>query len=157
MDFIADYLFYGSTGIVQRATAATGADLNGTFVTYHDPGVFLITSSGGDEAAARAAVDAALAKMRTPLDPATFAAARRQFVYHILSDSATPQTLADTYGWYSVEGNTEYAPAGPETGGPYFAAASSLTPEFVAATAIKYLGRSAVTINVTAARAPAPL
>ena len=66
-DFIADYLFYPESGLVQKAVRGTGASLTGTFVTYHDPGVFLMTSAGGDQAAARAAVDAALAAIRKPL------------------------------------------------------------------------------------------
>ena len=39
---------------------AVPVSLVGTFVTYHDPGVFLLTSAGGDQPAVRAAVDAAL-------------------------------------------------------------------------------------------------
>ena len=89
-DFIADYLFYPDTGVVQKAVRNAGTSLVGTFVTYHDPGVFLLTASGGDQAAARAAVDAALLAIRRPLDAAAFAAARHQFIYHILSDDETP-------------------------------------------------------------------
>jgi len=92
-------------GSVQKAVRNSGSSLVGTFVTYHDPGVFLLTSAGGDQAAVHAAVAAALVAIRRPLDAATFAAAQRQFVYHILSDAETPSALADTYGWYAVEGN----------------------------------------------------
>jgi predicted Zn-dependent peptidase len=158
-DFIADYLFYPDTGIVQTAVRDTGASLTGTFVTYHDPGVFLLTSVGGDQAAVHVAVDAALLAIRRPMAPAAFEAARRKFVYHILSDAETPSTLADTYGWYAVEGNPEYAPGEGGTTGRYLTAAASLTPEFVAATAAKYLDRPGASIAVgpaTPAPAPAP-
>ena len=82
------------------------------------------------------------------LDPVTFEAARRRFVYHILSDAETPSTLADTYGWYSVEGNPAYAPGEGGSAGRYLSAAAALTPEFVAATAAKYLDRPGATITV---------
>lgn len=150
-DFIADYLFYPDTGTVQKAIRDSGSTLVGTFVTYHDPGVFLLTSTGGDQRAVRAAVDAGLQAIRRPLDAAAFAAARNQFVYHILSDDETPAALADTYGWYAVEGNPNYAPGEGGTDGRYLAAAFSLTPEFVAATAAKYLNRPGVAITVVAA------
>jgi zinc protease len=147
-DFIADYLFYPETGTVQKAARESGASLVGTFVTYHDPGVFLLTSTGGDEAAVRAAVDTALLAIRRPLGSAAFEAARHQFTYHILSDGETPGALADTYGWYSVEGNPAYAPGDGGTAGPYLASVASLTPEFVAATAAKYLDRPGVVISI---------
>jgi predicted Zn-dependent peptidase len=147
-DFIADYLFYPDTGSVQKAVRNSGSSLVGTFVTYHDPGVFLLTSAGGDQAAVHAAVDAALDAIRRPLDAAAFATARRQFLYHILSDAETPSALADTYGWYAVEGNPSYAPGEGGATGRYLSAAAALTPEFVAATAAKYLDRPGAAINV---------
>jgi len=150
-DFIADYLFYPDTGVVQKAVRDSGSSVVGTFVTYHDPGVFLLTSSGGNQTVVRAAVDAALTTIRQPLDAATFSAARNQFIYHILSDGETPSALADTYGWYAVEGNASYAPGEDGTAGQYLAAAASLTPEFVAATAAKYLDRPGASITVVPA------
>ena len=150
-DFIADYLFYPDTGSVQQAVRNSGSTLVGTFVTYRDPGVFLMTSTGGDQTAVRAAVDAALLAIRRPLAPTAFEAARRQFVYHILSDDETPSALADTYGWYAVEGNPDYAPGEGGPAGRYLAAAAALTPEFVAATAAKYLDRPGAAITVAPA------
>jgi zinc protease len=147
-DFIADYLFYPQTGTVQKAVAASGASVVGTFITYHDPGVFLITSVDGDQRAVGPAVDAALAGIRRPLDAAAFEAARRQFVYHILSDDETASDLADTYGWYAVEGNPQYAPGEGGPAGRYLADAASLTPEFVAATAAKYLDRPGAKVTI---------
>jgi predicted Zn-dependent peptidase len=141
LDFITDYLFRPETGTVQRSIGPTKAAVTGKFVTYHDPGIVLITISGGNVDSARAIVDGALAGLRKPLDPATFAAARAAFEYHMLSDIQTPGELADTFGWYTVEGNPDYAPGAGGTNGKYFAAASGLTPAFVAATVAKYLDR----------------
>lgn len=152
-DFIADYLFYPDTGVVQKAVRTSGSSVVGTFVTYHDPGVFLMTASGGDQATVRTVVDAALQAIRRPLSRAAFEAARHQFVYHILSDGETPAELADTYGWYAVEGNAGYAPGEGGVSGAYLSAANALTPEFVAATAAKYLDRPGVSISV----APQPV
>ena len=70
------------------------------------------------------------------------------FVYHILSDAQTASALADTYGWYAVEGNPSYAPGEGGVSGAYLSAANALTPEFVAATAAKYLDRPGVSISV---------
>ncbi len=152
-DFIADYLFYPDTGVVQKAVRDSGSSVVGTFVTYHNPGVFLLTATGGDQATVRTAVDAALQAIRRPLSRAVFEAARHQFIYHILSDGETPAELADTYGWYAVEGNAKYAPGEGGISGAYLSAANALTPEFVAATAVKYLDRPGVSISV----APQPV
>ena len=149
-DFIADYLFYPQSGTVQHAVAGAATTLVGTFVTYHDPGVFLVSSVGGDQTAVRAAVDAGLAAIRRPLAPAAFEAARHQFVYHILSDDETAGNLADTYGWYAVEGNPGYAPGEGGPAGRYLTAAAALTPEFVAATAAKYLDRPGARVTIAA-------
>jgi predicted Zn-dependent peptidase len=150
-DFIADYLFYPGTGTVQQAVATDGSSVVGTFVTYHDPGVFLLSAIGGDQAATRAAVDEALSAIRRPLAPAAFEAARRRFVYHILSDSETPSAQADTFGWYAVEGDAAYAPIEGGSGGRYLSAAASLTPEYVAATAAKYLDRPGASVTLAPA------
>jgi predicted Zn-dependent peptidase len=147
-DLIADYLFYPETGVLQKAVRDAGTSLVGTFVTYHDPGVFLFTATGGDQAAVRSAVNAALSAIRRPLIAAAFEAARRQFVFHILSDAETPGALADTYGWYSVEGNPAYAPGDGGANGRYLSAVAALTPAFVAATAAKYLDRSGASITI---------
>lgn len=151
LDFIADYLFYPDTGTVQRAVRSTGTSVTGTFVTYHDPGVFLFSATGGDVVGARAIVTAGLDSVRKPLDAGAFAAAVRTFTYHILSDDQTPSELADTFGWYAVEGNPRYAP-GEGIAGRYFSAASSLTPQFVAATAVKYLDRAHAVVDLAPAR-----
>ena len=149
LDFVSDYLFRPDTGSVQRAIAATKSSVSGKFVTYHDPGVLLVTISGGDVPATRALVDAALTAARKPLDKSTFAAARDAFMYHMLSDIATPGGMADTLGWYTVEGNQAYAP-GAAAASRYFADAASLTPGFVAATVNKYLGKPGAVVAVEA-------
>jgi predicted Zn-dependent peptidase len=152
-DFIADYLFYPDSGTVTHALDPTGTTVTGTFVTFHDPGVFVITASGGDLKAARAAIDDGLAGIRRPLDRAAFENARRAFIYHILSDEQTAGELADTYGWYNVEGNPKYAPGEGGNAGAYLAAAAALTPEYVAATAARILDRPPAAVNVTPKKA----
>ena len=44
------------------------------------------------------------------MDGQTFDAAREAFLYHVATDTQTPQERADNFGWYTVEGNLEYAP-----------------------------------------------
>jgi zinc protease len=154
-DFIADYLF-SDGGAVQQAADASGTSLDGTFVTYHDPGIFLVTGTGGDVAAARAAVEAALAAIQKPLPAATFERARRAFIYRLLSHSQTPDLLADNYGWYAVEGAPAYTPGDAGADGQYLRAAAALTPAFVAATAATYLGRPGAVVTIATAT-PAPL
>ena len=146
-DFISDYLF-SEGGAVQRAAAAGGTALAGTFVTYHDPGVFFVTATGGDIVAARTAVDAALTEIRMPLPAAAFERARRGFMYRLLSRSQTPDLLADNYGWYSVEGATGYTPGDDGVNGRYFRAIAALTPAFVAATAAAYLDRPGAVVSI---------
>lgn len=148
LDFVADYLFHTDTGIVQRAIGPTKATVSGKFVTYHDPGVLLVTISGGDLLAARKIVDDALTAARKPLDKSAFGAARSAFLYHMLSDIQTPGGMADTLGWYTVEGNQSYAPGAGGATGRYFGVAGSLTPAFVAATVNKYLSRPGALVAV---------
>ncbi len=150
LDFISDYLFREDSGIVQKAVAASKSTVSGKFVTYHDPGVLLVTISGGDVAGARSAVDAGLAAVRKPLDRATFTAARDAFLYHMFSDIQTPGGMADTLGWYTVEGNLTYAPGAGGAASRYFSVAQSLTPGFVADTVNKYLGRPGAVVAVAA-------
>jgi hypothetical protein len=68
----------------------------------------------------------------------------------MLSDIETPGGLADTLGWYTVEGNQMYAPGIGGAGSRYFSIASGLSPGFVAATVNKYLGRSGAVVAVAA-------
>lgn len=149
LDFVADYLFAPPSGALYLAAIATGSAIDGTFLTFHDPGVFLVTATGGDIAAAQTAVTAALASMRRPLAPATFAAARRAFVYRTLSNAQSADGLADSYGWYGIEGNIAYAPGVDGTSGRYLADAAALTPQSVAATVVRYLGSGGAVVSVT--------
>jgi predicted Zn-dependent peptidase len=149
LDFVADYLFAPGTGLVQRAAASSGTNIVGTFLTFHNPGVFMVTATGGDITAARNAVDAAVRDLQHPLAPAIFAQAQRAFTYRTLSDVQTPSALAASYGWYTAEGDAAYAPGVDGAKGRYLAALAALTPKFVAATVARYLSRTGATVSVT--------
>ena len=158
MDFIADYLFRADDGLVARAAADAVPEslLVGQFITLRDPGVMFVAYSGKKTDRLKSLVDDGVATIRKPLAASTFAAALESFKYHLLSDLQTPSQLADNYGWYSVEGSVDYAPGVDGESGAYFKAASSLTPDFVAATAEKYLGKTPVTVTLTPEAKPAP-
>ena len=145
LDFIADYLFNNESGYVTRALAESNPDafVVGQFITLYDPGVMFVAFSGKKIDAVRAKVDDGLALMRKPLAGAAFASALLAFQYHLLHDLQTPVEMADNFGWYAVEGNPEYAPGVNAAAGKYFQAVRSLTPEFVASVAEKYLGKQA--------------
>lgn len=147
MDFIADALFAPDTGLVQKAIGSRKATVSGRFVTFHDPGIFLVTISGEDAAAVRPIVERALADAAKPMTAAEFAAARAGFVYRVMADMETPVETAETLGWYTVEGNAPYAPSG--TRSRYFAAAGALTPASVAATVRHYLGTAPAVVTLT--------
>jgi predicted Zn-dependent peptidase len=87
--------------------------------------------------------------MRTPIDKALFAALLDAFEYHLLSDLQTPLSVADNFGWYAVEGNPMYAPGIGGDRGAYFRQLHSLTPEFVAHVAQKYLDKPDVMVQFT--------
>jgi zinc protease len=157
LDFAADALFAPKTGTAQRALGSLKATVTGKFVTYRNPGVFLVTISGDDAAAARPLVERAVAAAAKPMDDAAFRSARAGFVYRLLGDMETPAELADTYGWYAVEGGASYAPAEGGAQGRYFAVAGSLTPAAVARTVARYLGTppAVVTLVKSAPASPA--
>ncbi len=150
MDFIADYLFRPDSGIVAQRTSAASPSvvLIGQFVTLHDPGVLFVAYAGKDAPALRAAIEDGLAAVRAPLGRAAFDASLASFEYHVLSDVATPAARADSLGWYSVEGAAEYAPALGGERGAYFRAAVSLTPDFVASVARKYLSKAPAVVTL---------
>lgn len=143
MDFISDYLFDPDGGTVTRATRSQpNAFVLGQFVTLHDPGVLLVTLSGASAATLQQPVLDAVSAMAQPLDAATFAKARKAFLYHIMSQIQTPMQRADDAGWYAAEGNAQYAPGDPSD--TYVNAVNSLDPQFVAQVARMYLQRPAV-------------
>jgi zinc protease len=156
LDFLADALFATKTGIVPKALGTRKASVTGRFVTYRDPGVFLVTITGDDAAAARPIVDKAVAAAATPMSAPAFEAARAAFVYRLLSSMDTPAEVADTFGWYAVEGDPAYAPAEGGLQGRYFTLAAKLTPATVAQTAARYLvpAPAVVTFATPAPRAP---
>ncbi len=155
MDFIADYLFRSDDarsddGVVVKKAEQLQPDalVIGQFITLHDPGVMFVAFEGQDEAALRGLVDDGFATVRKPMDAHEFASALDAFKYHLLSDLQTPAEKADNFGWYSVEGAADYAPGASGEAGRYFQAASSLTPEFVAEVAEKYLGKPPVVVTL---------
>jgi predicted Zn-dependent peptidase len=144
MDFVADYLFDADHGTVARDVREASSDvfLNGQFITLHDPGVLLVTIAGPGASGMRAKVTDAVAQLQNPMDRKTFESARNAFLYHIISQVQTPQTRADNFGWYAVEGNLPYAPG--DTSGDYVQAAQSLDPGYVAQIVRRYLQHPAV-------------
>ncbi len=144
MDFVADYLFRDQTGVVAQALdeAKSDALVIGQFITLHDPGVMVVTIGGDHEKQAEQKVLAALQSMRQPMDRAAFEAAREAFLYHVAADTQTPQEQADNLGWYTVEGNLDYAPG--IANGSYERAARSLDPQYVADAVRRYLGKPVV-------------
>lgn len=150
MDFIADYLFRPDAGYITRQINDTypNALVAGQFITLRDPGVMFVVYSGKQTDALKGIVDAGIAKVQQPMSAPAFASALAAFKYHLLSDLQTPSQMADNFGWYSVEGNPEYAPGANGENGPYFKAANSLTPDFVASVAQKYLGKAPATASL---------
>ncbi|HEY5425616.1 MAG TPA: insulinase family protein [Candidatus Tumulicola sp.] len=153
LDFVADYLFRDDTGIVTQALDAGKGDayVAGQFITLHDPGVMLVTIDAPDVKSVKAQVLDRVAKMATPMDARTFAAAREAFLYHIASDTETPQEQADNLGWYSVEGAAAYAPG--NAGGQYARAARELDPQYVSDVVRRYL-TNPITVNLITVAPP---
>ncbi len=144
LDFIADYLFRDETGVVPKALDQVGnqALVVGQFITMHDPGVMVVTIGGDHADQARERVLAALSAMQTPLDARTFNAAREAFLYHIASDTETPQERADNLGWYGVEGDPAYAPGIVD--GTYARSVRALDPAYIADVVKHYLATPVV-------------
>lgn len=159
LDFLADAYFAPRTGIVAKALGDRKATVTGKFVTYHDPGIFLVTISGDDAAAAQPIVEQVLAAAAKPMPGAAFASARNAFVYDILGSSATAADLADTLGWYTVEGDPAYAPVAGAATGRYLALVRALTPASVARAAGRYLSPAPAVVTLVATKprsTPAP-
>jgi predicted Zn-dependent peptidase len=155
LDFIADYLFREDTGTVTHELdrAQSDALVAGQFVTLHDPGVMIVTIGGDREESVRDRVLNAVAAMQQPMDPKTFAGAREAFLYHVASDTQTPQERADNLGWYGAEGNLAYAPGILD--GSYADSVRSLDPAYVASVVRRYL-QAPVLVNLNAtAQVPA--
>lgn len=154
MDFIADYLFDADHGTVAAALRAKSADalLSGQFITLHDPGILLVTASGKRADDARSMILDAASAMQTPLDAKAFEAARNAFEYHIMTQTQTPVSRADNFGWYAAEGNAGYAPGDPSR--QYLKAVESLDPGYVAGVARKYLQHPAILRLLTEPQSP---
>ena len=69
---------------------------------------------------------------------------------------STPADVADTYGWYAVEGDAAYAPAEGGLGGRYFTLAAKLTPASVAQAAGRYLDGPPAVVTLTKSGRAAP-
>lgn len=141
LDFVADYLFDGTSGAVVSALrrSGTGGLVRGQFITLHGSGVLLVTLEGSSDAAIADRIVQAVNALRQPLDIATFTAARESFIYHVTSETQTPEEQADMLGWYAAEGDAGYAPGG----GEYESIARSLDAQFVADTVRRYLSNPA--------------
>ncbi len=150
MDFIADYLFRPADGVVTKLVAERFPDafVVGQFITLNNPGVMFVAYTGKDADGVKTLVDGGVETIRKPLAGSAFAAALESFKYHVFSDLQTPTQLADNFGWYSVEGSPAYAPGVSGERGAYFKAAGTLTPEFVAKVAEKYLGKPPVAVTL---------
>lgn len=144
LDFVADYLFRDETGVVSRSLDRSESDalVSGQFITLHDPGVMIVTIGGAHEKQAEERVLAELSALQQPLDKKTFDAAREAFLYHVASDTQTPQERADNLGWYTAEGNLGYAPG--MSNGSYEETARALDPQYVADIVRRYLGKPVV-------------
>jgi predicted Zn-dependent peptidase len=155
LDFIADYLFREDTGTVTHALDRSASDalVTGQFITLHDPGVMIVTIGGDREEGARDRVLAAVTALQQPLDARTFDGAREAFLYHVASDTQTPQERADNLGWYGAEGNLSYAPGILD--GSYVESVRSLDPAYVAGIVRRYL-QAPVLVNLSAAAPQAP-
>lgn len=156
LDLLADALFVPKTGIVAKALGTRKATATGRFVTFRNPGVFLVTISGDDAAAARPIVEQAIAGAATPMSAARFEAARAGFVYRLLGGLESPADVADTCGWYTVEGNPAYAPAEGGLQGRYFTLAAQLTPAAVAQAAARYLTAAPASVTLVKPTPKAP-
>jgi predicted Zn-dependent peptidase len=150
LDFVADYLFREQTGVVSKVLDQSQSDalVIGQFITLHDPGVMVVTIGGSHEKQTEQHVLDALQALDQPMDARTFAAAREAFLYHVAADTQTPQERADNLGWYSVEGDVQYAPG--IVNGNYERVARALDPQYVAEVVRRYL-RNPVVVNLTAA------
>ncbi|HEY6325487.1 MAG TPA: insulinase family protein [Candidatus Cybelea sp.] len=149
LDFVADYLFREQTGVVSRVLDRADSDalVIGQFITLHDPGVMVVTIGGSNEKQTEKNVLAALGALQQPLDAQTFNAAREAFLYHVATDTQTPQQRADNLGWYSTEGALDYAPG--LANGAYEQAARALDPKYVAEIVRRYL-HSPVIVDLVA-------
>lgn len=149
LDFVADYLFREQTGVVVKALDAKPSDalVVGQFITLHDPGIMVVTIAGSHEKDTEKSVLDALENLQQPLDGQAFNAAREAFLYHVAADTQTPQERADNLGWYSVEGNLDYAPGVVD--GKYEDSARALDPQYVAQVVRQYL-RHPVIVDMVA-------
>jgi predicted Zn-dependent peptidase len=155
MDFLSDYLADPDAGVLASAAARVnaGAAFEGQFVTLEAAGAFYVSASGTGvdpasmAAALRAAMDPVVSRA---LSRAEFARAIAAYKTRLLRQMDSPQGLADNYGWYFAQNAPSYAPSATDQqlSGDYFAAAASLTPDYVRGIAAQYLGGAPSAIYV---------
>lgn len=160
MDFLSDYLTDPKTGVFASAATSTtaGASIDGQYVTLEQAGLFFVsaTGTGVDPTAMtrslRDALDKAIAR---PMPQGRFATALSAYETRLLRQMDSPQGLADNYGWYFAMNAPSYAPSATDVSlsGEYFAAAASLTPDFVRDVARRYLGASPAVITIVPQKA----
>ncbi|HYK52388.1 MAG TPA: insulinase family protein [Candidatus Eremiobacteraceae bacterium] len=156
MDFLSDYLTDPKTGVFANAATSTtaGASIDGQYVTLEQSGLFFVsaTGTGVDPATMEKSLRDALDQVVTrSISRGGFAAALSAYETRLLRQMDSPQGLADNYGWYFAMNAPSYAPSATDVSlsGEYFAAAASLTPDYVRDVAHRYLGVAPVVVTIT--------
>ena len=160
MDFLSDYLTDPKAGVfASTATSTTaGASIDGQYVTLEQSGLFFVSATGTGvdpatmEKSLRDALDQVLARS---MSRGTFATALSAYETRLLRQMDSPQGLADNYGWYFAMNAPSYAPSATDVSlsGEYFAAAASLTPDYVRDIAHRYLGIDPVIVTISPQKA----
>jgi len=156
MDFLSDYLTDAKSGAfaIAATSTAASASIDGQYVTLEQPGLFFVsaTGTGIDPTTMEKSLRSALAQfIAQPMSHDRFASALSAYETRLLRQMDSPQGLADNYGWYFAMNAPSYAPSATDVSlsGEYFAAAASLTPDFVRDVARRYLGAQPVVITLT--------
>jgi len=142
LDFLADYLFDPTTGLIARRFQEHGIDawMQGQFITLHGAGVFTVGVVGlSTDRLMPSILGQALKDLEQPLDDATFSEARALFWAHLVRQIATPDGYASSIGWYAAEDDPLYAPGVDGETGEYARMVEELTPRSVAAVVRRYL------------------
>jgi len=155
MDFLSDYLADPDAGVLAAAADQQNANVNfqGQFVTLQNAGLFFVSADGDGvspevmAATLRGSI-AQVAQHALPNDE--FARAIGAYETRLLRQMDSPLGIADNFGWYFAQGAPAYSPSATDAGlgGEYFAAASSLTPEYVREIAQRYLAAPPSTVYV---------
>ena len=160
MDFLSDYLTDAKTGLFASAATSTNAraSIDGQYVTLEQSGLFFVsaTGTGVDPATMEKSLRDALGQvLDRPISHGSFAASLSAYETRLLRQMDSPQGLADNYGWYFAMNAPSYAPSATDVSlsGEYFAAAASLTPDYVRYVAHRYLGVAPVVVTISPQKA----